>query len=134
MDVCRGGDLNADSRTPLSKARGLGSAKSGVGHFIAQRVSAIALIFLIPIFIVSLVRLPGYDYESAKNFVGSPVGALIMLSTLTAALYHMRLGLQTVVEDYISKQSTRSLLLMFNTFIAAAAWLVILYSIITLAA
>ena len=55
----------SDFRTPLARARGLGSAKSGVGHFIAQRVSALALVVLIPLFVWSIASLPSADYETA---------------------------------------------------------------------
>lgn len=123
----------ADFRTPLSKARGLGAAKSGVGHFVTARVSAIALVILIPIFIAAIVKLPSGDYETASAFVGSPVGALIMLLTLTAGLYHMRLGIQVVVEDYIYRPITKALLLIANTLICGAAWLAVLYSVLSLA-
>ena len=124
----------SDYRTPLSKARGLGSAKSGVGHYISIRVAAVALVLLIPAFIYAIVTLPSGDYETARGFVASPLGALLMLATLTAALYHMRLGMQVVIEDYISKPGTKSLLLIANTLIAGAAWLAVLYSTLRLAA
>jgi len=75
-----------DYRTPLSKARGLGSAKSGVGHFISQRISAIALLVLIPTFIWSVATLPSGDYAAAQAWLGSPWGAIVTLLTLTAAL------------------------------------------------
>ena len=122
-----------DFRTPLSKARGLGSAKSGVGHFIGQRVSAIALIVLIPTFIWSVAALPSGGYEAAAAWLGSPWGAIVTLLTLTAAFYHMRLGLQTVVEDYIHKPATKSVLLIANTLIAAGLWIAALYSVLALA-
>ena len=124
----------SDFRTPLSKARGLGSAKSGVGHYISIRVAAIALLILIPVFTYAMVTLPAGDYDTARAFVASPLGALILLATLTAALYHMRLGMQVVIEDYITKSGTKSLLLVANTLITGAAWLAVLYSTLRLAA
>jgi succinate dehydrogenase / fumarate reductase membrane anchor subunit len=123
----------SDFRTPLARARGLGSAKSGVGHFIAQRVSALALVVLIPLFVWSIASLPGADYESARGFVGSPFGALLMLLTLTATFYHMRLGLQTLIEDYIHKPVTKALLLSANTLIAAGLWIAALYAVLAIA-
>lgn len=123
----------ADFRTPLARARGLGAAKSGVGHFIAQRVSAIALLILIPIFVWSVIALPSGGYEAARDWIASPLGALVMLLTLTAAFYHMRLGLQVVIEDYIHKAATKHLLLIANTLIAAGLWLAALYAVIAIA-
>lgn len=122
-----------DFRTPLARARGLGSAKSGVGHFIAQRVSALALVVLIPLFVWSIASLPGADYASARAFVGSPFGAILTLLTLTATFYHMRLGLQVFIEDYIHKPVTKALLLSANTLIAAGLWLATLYAVLAIA-
>jgi succinate dehydrogenase / fumarate reductase membrane anchor subunit len=122
-----------DFRTPLSKVRGLGAAKSGVGHFIGQRISAIALAVLMPIFLFSIASNVGGGYEQTAAFLGSPFGAILTLLAMTAALYHMRLGLQTVVEDYIHKPATKAVLLIGNTFICAGLWLAVLYSILALA-
>lgn len=124
----------SDFRTPLSRARGLGSAKSGVGHFVAQRISAIALLVLIPAFLWSVIALPSGGYEAARDWIASPFGALVMLLTLSAAFYHMRLGLQTVVEDYIHKPATKNALLIANTLIAAGFWIAALYAVIMIAA
>ncbi|MCC5996466.1 MAG: succinate dehydrogenase, hydrophobic membrane anchor protein [Oceanicaulis sp.] len=121
-------------RTPLSRAKGLGSARTGSGHFIAQRVSAVALVILIPAFVWMIARLPDLSYEAARALIASPAGALVMLLTLTAAIYHMRLGLQVVIEDYIPAPVTRAGLLIVNTLIAAGLWLTALYSILVIAA
>lgn len=123
----------SDFRTPLAKARGLGSAKTGVNHFIAQRVSALALVVLIPLFVWSIASLPGADYASAYAFVASPYGAILTLLTLTATLYHMRLGLQVVIEDYIRKPVSRALLLSANTLITAGLWVAALYAVLAIA-
>ena len=124
----------SDFRTPLSKARGLGSAKSGAGHFMAVRVTAVALLFLVPLFVYALAKLSSGDYETVHGFVASPLGALLVLATLTATLYHMRLGMQVVIEDYIHVPNTRALLLIANTLITGAAWLAVLYATLRLAA
>lgn len=123
----------SDFRTPLARARGLGSAKSGVGHFIAQRVSALALVVLIPLFVWSIASLPSADYETARAWIGSPLGAILTLLTLTATFYHMRLGLQTVIEDYIHKPVTKAFLLSANTLIAAGLWIAALYAVLAIA-
>ena len=121
-----------DFRTPLSRVRGLGSAKSGVGHFIGQRVSAIALFILMPVFLFSLATHVS-SLNEAYYFFASTWGALLTLLTATAAIYHMRLGLQVLIEDYISKHTSKALLLMTNTFIAMGCWLVIFYSLLRVA-
>ena len=123
----------SDFRTPLSKARGLGAAKSGVGHFIGQRLSAVALIVLIPIFTWSLAKHGFGEYEAAAAWIGSPLGAIVTLLTLTAAFYHMRLGLQVVIEDYIHKSLTKMTLLGLNTLLAAGLWIASLYAVLRIA-
>lgn len=123
----------SDFRTPLARARGLGAAKSGVGHYIAQRVSAVALLILVPIFTWSLAKHGFGDYESARAWIGSPLGAIVTLLTLTAAFYHMRLGLQVVIEDYIHKAGTKIVLLLANTLLAAGLWLATLYAVLSVA-
>lgn len=123
----------SDFRTPLARARGLGAAKSGVGHFIAQRVSAVALLILIPIFTWSLAKYGFSDYQTARAWVGSPFGAIVILLTLTAAFYHMRLGLQVVIEDYIQASGLKIALLLANTLLAAGLWLATLYAVLSVA-
>ncbi|TGY89104.1 succinate dehydrogenase, hydrophobic membrane anchor protein [Marinicauda algicola] len=122
-----------DFRTPRSKVIGLGAAHSGVGHFIGQRVSAIALFFLLPVFLVALALNSG-SLAEAHAFVANPLGAILTLATLTAAIYHMRLGVQVVVEDYIHKPGTKLVLLVANTLLCAGLWIAVLYSVLRIAA
>ena len=123
----------SDFRTPTSRVRGLGASGHGAAHFISQRVSAIALFFLAPIFVIMLARSGAPDYEASLAFFSSPAGAIITLLTLTAAFHHMRLGLQVVVEDYIGKSGTRQALLILNTFLTAGLWLATVFFLLTLA-
>ena len=107
-------------RTPAAQVRGLGSAKSGTQHYIRQRVSAIALLFLVPWFVVTgLLAMKG-GYASALGWVASPLNAILITLTLGAAIYHMRLGMQTVIEDYLAKTSTRQGVLILSTFFCIA--------------
>jgi succinate dehydrogenase / fumarate reductase, membrane anchor subunit len=101
--------------TPAKAARGLGSAKSGTEAHIRQRVSAIALIFLVPWFIYSMLHAGQAGYDGARDWAGKPWNALLLILISGAAFYHMRLGLQAVIEDYISKTGMRSALLILNT-------------------
>ncbi|MDA8231814.1 MAG: succinate dehydrogenase, hydrophobic membrane anchor protein [Magnetospirillum sp.] len=88
-------------RTPLGRARGLGSAKTGVGHFWQQRITAIALVPLALWFAVSVIRLSGVDYAVAKAWMAKPLNATMMLLTVSVALWHGVLGVQVVIEDYV---------------------------------
>jgi len=111
----------ASFRTPLGRARGLGSAKHGVGHFIAQRVSAIALVVLVLWGVYSVLGLARADYETAVLWVRTPWNAILSALLIGVAAFHMRLGMQVIIEDYFDKPASRTALLILNTF---AAWLI----------
>jgi succinate dehydrogenase / fumarate reductase, membrane anchor subunit len=88
-------------RSPLSRARGLGSAREGVEHWWMQRVTAVALIPLTLWFVVSLIALTGSDYNAFIAWLKAPFVAILMVLLLVALFHHMALGLQVVVEDYV---------------------------------
>jgi succinate dehydrogenase / fumarate reductase membrane anchor subunit len=120
-------------RTPLGKVRGLGSAKHGAGHFIAQRVSAIALLFLVPWFLFSLISAVRGGYDGALAWIADPVNAVLILIGVGAALYHMRIGMQVVIEDYIARNGTKAVLLILNTFICVVLFAAAAYSVLKIA-
>jgi succinate dehydrogenase / fumarate reductase membrane anchor subunit len=120
-------------RTPLGKVRGLGSAKHGAGHFIAQRVSAVALLFLVPWFLYSLIGAVRRGYDGALEWIADPVNAVLILLAIGAALYHMRLGMQVVIEDYIAKNGAKTVLLILNTFICVVLFAAAAYSVLRIA-
>ena len=120
-------------RTPLGKVRGLGSAKHGAGHFITQRVSAIGLLFLVPWFLISLIGAVRGGYDGALAWVSDPINAVLTLLAVCAALYHMRLGMQVVVEDYIAKHGTKNVLLVLNTFICVVLFVAAAYAVLKIA-
>lgn len=103
-------------RTPLGRARGLGAAKDGVDHFIFQRATAIALVPLLAWFIGSIVLYAGADYETVRAYLAQPVIAILMTLLILAGFWHMRLGLQVVVEDYIASDGMRIALLLLVNF------------------
>jgi succinate dehydrogenase / fumarate reductase membrane anchor subunit len=86
---------------PLARARGHGSAKSGVHQWLAQRVSAGMLILLLPWLAYSLIHLTGASHEQARAFAAAPWNATLLLLSLLVLLYHGMLGLQVVIEDYV---------------------------------
>jgi succinate dehydrogenase / fumarate reductase membrane anchor subunit len=88
-------------QTPLAKAMGLGSAKSGVTHWWAQRVSAIALVPLTLWFAASIIAHSGSDYAAFIAWLRSPLTAGLMILLLIALFQHAALGLQVVIEDYV---------------------------------
>lgn len=93
--------MNSDLRTPLARARGLGSAREGVHHWWAQRLTAIALIPLVVWFAISLVMMSGADYGAVRAWIGSPVVMVLLILTIAVGLHHGQLGLQVVIEDYV---------------------------------
>jgi succinate dehydrogenase / fumarate reductase, membrane anchor subunit len=88
-------------RSPLGRARGLGSAREGVEHWWMQRVTAAALIPLTLWFVVSLIALTGSDYNAFIAWLKAPFVAILMVLVLVALFHHMALGLQVVVKDCV---------------------------------
>lgn len=119
-------------RSPAGRVRGLGSAKEGTTHYIRQRVSAIALIFLVPWFLISGVMAAQGGHNALVEWVASPINAALLILTLGAAFYHMRLGMQVVVEDYIAKSGTKHFLLILNTFVALGLFVATAMSVLKL--
>lgn len=88
-------------RSPLARARGLGSAKGGAKHWWAQRVSAVALVPLTLWFLGSLIAHAGGDYVAVIGWLKTPLASLAMIVLLLALFHHTALGLQVVIEDYV---------------------------------
>jgi len=111
-------------RTPLKRARGLGSAKDGTHHFILQRITAIALVFL-SIYVIGLViSLIGGDYAAVRTAVANPVHAVLLVAFLVATFWHAQLGMQAIIEDYVHTAwlaVTSQLLVIFVCVLAAIA-------------
>lgn len=105
-----------DIRSPLARARGLGSAKDGVGHWWAQRVSAVALVPLSLWFVVSLATRAGGGYEAALAWIGSPTTAVALVLYLGTLFYHSQLGLQVVIEDYVHSEGIKLIALVLTKF------------------
>ena len=117
-------------RTPLAKARGLGSAKDGTRHFWAQRLTAVALIPLTVWLALSLASLATADQAEVVAWMKSPLSATLMVSFIMAGFWHMKLGLQVVIEDYMHAESIKITCLILNNlitiFLALAASLSVL--------
>ena len=110
--------MNSDLRTPLARARGLGSARVGVHHWWAQRLTAIALIPLVVWFAISLVMMSGADYGAVRAWIGSPVVMVLLILTIAIGLHHGQLGLQVVIEDYVHGDGAKLALIVAVRFIA----------------
>ncbi len=103
----------------LSRAKGHGASHSGVMHWWLQRVTAVALVVLLPWFAVSLVlSMLSPDVTQVASWFSSPVNALFMVALLIAVFWHAKLGLQVVVEDYVHTPFSKYVLLFLNNFVA----------------
>ena len=107
-----------DLRSDLGRVRGLGSAKGGTSHWWAQRVTAVALVPLSAWFVFSITSLVGVDREGLKVWVNGPVSFVLMVLFLIALFYHMQLGLQVVIEDYVHNEKNKVISLILNKLIA----------------
>ena len=108
-------------RTGLGRARGLGSAKHGVGAFIAERVSSVAMILLSLWLVWFALEVVKGGYEGARDLLTSPINAALAILTLVVGLYHAMLGMKVIIEDYIHRPLTKAGLMMLNTFIGWTA-------------
>ena len=123
----------ADMRTPLGKVRGLGSAREGTMHFWRQRLTAVANIPLVLFLVGLLISLNGASYAETRAALSNPFVALMLALALFSMLYHMRLGMQIVIEDYVHGEGTKLALLMLNTFFAFAVGAVAALALLKLA-
>jgi succinate dehydrogenase / fumarate reductase membrane anchor subunit len=104
-------------RTAISRARGLGASHHGVGHFITERVSGLALIPLALWGVFAGLRLAGIGYEGAIEWVSIPLNTVLLCLLLVVALIHLKGAIQLVIEDYIQGFVIKSVLVIGNLFL-----------------
>jgi succinate dehydrogenase / fumarate reductase, membrane anchor subunit len=117
-------------RSPLRRVLGLGSAQSGVSHWWAQRLTAVALVPLSIWFVVSLLALPSLEHATVAAWISQSWTALLLIILVLVAAWHSQLGVQVVVEDYVHGTGAKTLTLVLVGFahvlIAAAGVLAVL--------
>jgi succinate dehydrogenase / fumarate reductase, membrane anchor subunit len=121
-----------EHRTPLARVRGLGSAKTGTSHFWHQRLTAVANVPLTIAFVLIVFALLGRNHAAAQQIVGTPLVAIVMLLFIGSITYHMRIGMQVIIEDYVHDEIVKLALIMLNTFFAVAVALASAYAIFKL--
>ena len=104
-------------RTPIGRARGLGSAKEGVAHWWAQRVTAVALVPLTLWFVISLLFMARADYKSLQAWIAQPLVTVLLVAFLFSLFYHAILGMQVVIEDYVHQEGAKFASLMVMKFL-----------------
>jgi succinate dehydrogenase / fumarate reductase membrane anchor subunit len=124
--------VDARIRTPLGRVRGLGSAKEGANHFWRQRVTAVANIVLVVFAVWLVMTLVGADYAAVRTTLRDPFVSLGLLLLILSATIHMRLGMQTVIEDYVHTEGCKVICLMLNTFFAIGVGMSSIYAIMKL--
>ena len=102
--------------TPLGRVRGLGSAKSGLDHWWHQRLTALALIPLTAWFAVSLIVIASGTYQQAVDWIRDPIVAGLLILMLAAGYYHLKLGMQVIIEDYVHSEWLKIAALIVVTF------------------
>jgi succinate dehydrogenase / fumarate reductase membrane anchor subunit len=118
--------------TPLARVRGLGTARTGTGHFWRQRLTAVANVPLTIAFVLIVVSLLGRNHAAAAQILGSPLVAIVMLLFIVSITTHMRIGMQVIIEDYVHEEPARLILVMLNTFFTLAVALASAYGILRL--
>ena len=119
-------------RTPLSRVRYLGASHSGTSDFWRQRVTAVAMVLLIVPVIVVVMMLLGRNQAGAAQILGSPPIAIIMLLFIIASAWHMKIGMQVVIEDYVQSETLKIAAVMANNFFSIVVALASIYAILKL--
>ena len=119
-------------RTPLGPVRNLGSSHSGTSDFWRQRLTAVAMVLLMVPVIVVVMMLLGRNQAGAAQILGSPPVAIILLLFITASVWHMKIGMQVVIEDYVHNEKVKLASVMANNFFSVAVALASIYAILKL--
>ncbi|GAA4769819.1 succinate dehydrogenase, hydrophobic membrane anchor protein [Stakelama sediminis] len=107
--------------TSIGRVRALGSAHEGTHHWWHQRLTAAANLFLMTWFLISIARLPGYDWTTVSGWMQSAWVAIPMILLIASVFYHARLGLQVLIEDYAHSENRYVLMILLNAFVIVGA-------------
>ena len=119
--------------TEIGRVRGLGSAKSGVHHWWMQRMTAVGNLLLVLWFVLSLLRLPSLGYKAVTEWTGSPLVAVPLVLMTVSVFWHLRLGLQVFIEDYVHEAGSKTAALVALNFYAVGAAALAIFSILRIA-
>jgi succinate dehydrogenase / fumarate reductase membrane anchor subunit len=119
-------------RTPLGRVRALGASHSGTSDFWFQRLTAVASVLLILPVVIVVMMLLGRNQAGAAQVLGAPLVAIILLLFIIATAWHMKIGMQVVIEDYVHNEKVKLALIMANNFFSVAVALASIYAILKL--
>ena len=119
-------------RTPLGRVLGYGSARSGTEHFIQQRLTAIANVPLTIGAVLIVISLIGHNQAAVAQILGSTPVAIVMLLFIISTFYHMKIGMQVIIEDYVHDEGAKYALLILNTFFTVVVGFSSIYAILKL--
>ncbi|GAC1569252.1 MAG: succinate dehydrogenase, hydrophobic membrane anchor protein [Novosphingobium sp.] len=119
-------------RTPLGRVRSLGASHSGTSDFWRQRITAVATVLLMVPVILVVMMLLGRNHAGAAQVLGSPLVAIVMLLFIVASAWHMKIGMQVVIEDYVQNEMAKLTAIMANNFFSVAVALASIYAILKL--
>ena len=122
----------ADMRTPLGKVRGLGSAKEGTDHFWKQRLTAVANVPLIVFLIWMVISLVGKEHADVVATLSNPIVSVLLMGVILSVCWHMKLGMQVVIEDYIHGEGMKIALIILNSFFCVSIGLVSAFAVLKL--
>lgn len=123
----------SDFRTPLARVRGLGAAREGTGHFWYQRVTAIANVPLTLFFVGLIIALSDASYAQVCETLANPFVALTLALAMISICYHMKLGMQMVIEDYVHDELLKLISLMANIFFTFILGVISLFALLKIA-
>ncbi len=119
-----------EMRSTFARVRGSGPAHDGVGHWWAQRLTALALVPLTLWFVVSLVGLVGADHATVAEWIARPVPAVMLVLLIVATFHHAQLGLQVVIEDYVHGEAVKIILILAIKGLSVVLGVVSLFAVL----
>jgi succinate dehydrogenase / fumarate reductase, membrane anchor subunit len=125
-------EQSSSMRTPLGRVRYMGAAHSGTSDFFRQRMTAVAMILLFVPVVVIIVGISGRNQVAAAQILGSPLVAILMALFIIASVWHMKIGMQVVIEDYVTNEKLKLAAIIANHFFTFTVGLASIYAIVKL--
>ena len=119
--------------TPIARVRGLGSARSGAHHWWLERLTSVSTLLLFVWFAVSLLSLPSLDHAAVTEWLSAPLAAVPMLLLIVSTFWHLKLGLQVVIEDYVHEEGMRFFSIILLNFFTLALGALAFFSVLKIA-